>query len=1858
MEYGAYGIHQLLVDELVHYINTQYLSKSPLLLKYSSSALLKENTLFKEPYIETSPAYKTDANGIAGSTIIEPWLKQFFNSLAEANLGVYKAPFCHQIEALEHFCQGHNLFVATGTGSGKTECFLWPILAKMATEAHSNITSWNQRGVRCIIMYPMNALVSDQLSRMRRLMADSDGKFLSIFKETCPHARRPQFGMYTGRTPYAGQNDKAKNKELANTYRKFLNKSVDEDPISELFLERMRKEGRTPAKKDLNAFVQNLSEGSIYTSPEDAELLTRIEMQRTTPDILITNYSMLEYMLLRPIESPIWDNTKQYLELDHNNKLLFIIDEAHMYHGSSGGEVAMLLRRLFSRIGIKRSQIQCILTTASMPNKEGDDEAVFNFARNLSAGDKNTEFVLLRGHRQEINTSNLIKLNYQALQNANPNDFELDLESRLQALNKFWMQQQAKDLSNWPWPCANLDEACYWLYDHLFDYQEFNTLACKCRKEACSLKELAQDLFTDTYNQDKDLAQKLVSVLLSIAPLAHNKQNSVLFPARMHMLFRGLKGIYCCTNVNCKGSHVPYEERMGLGTIFFDAKNHACPYCHSVIRELVRDRRCGALFIKGFVDKEELNNAQAKERGIYLWHSPSIVSPKSLTEIHLYVPSERDQDLVELMRNYSQCYLNSQSGYLFFDDRYAMDENCLRLFYQQSKVKIKKKGKQEYIDTNDRDILTFSSCPHCTHILTNSPLLNFNTRGNNSFFNLIKTQFSAQPAVAGKTIKEQGENVRYPNEGRKILIFSDSRQRAAKLARDMSATSDDTACRQIMGLALTHMQKQSGDKANLSLQKIYSFFALHAAYQNCPLFQSSLYHHTDNTSFRNYSMKFLKEATRPQTINRRRRGRPTAQSVCPKLSLDELLKIHIDNDSITTEQIEDGFYEQLLKCYCQSSNNLSDCAISYLRPTEKVLESLGDQLCQDPYLAQLETLVFGSSSNIPEDENQYWKMYDQWILELCSAWIQYLCVDHIALGNKIGSEIRGKISHFYTIEGVNEHSAKLSNTILKAINLDQSQIDLINHINTVLIETLLSNDDNTKFLLLEKLAAVIDSKDNPHTWYRCDKCSQISPFMLNGHCPHCASEHIHAMTEQDKDALSFWRAPILEAIAGKPIYVIDTQEHTAQLQHKDQQEELLSKTEQYEMRFQDFLDKGETPVDILSSTTTMEVGIDIGSLVGVGLRNIPPMRENYQQRAGRAGRRGSSLSTIVTFCEDGPHDSIYFNDPRPMFRGEPRSPWIDINSSKILERHLSLIAIEKFISKLNEELTDELKQDCLIYKSSKNNQLSLDSFATTAFINNYQDSFANFVTSGFDIDDMLLPPNSKLDLNHAKKQLLDGIENLKQKVECHPELYQIDRGFKKPKLKSLLDSLYEEGLIPTYSFPKNVVSTYICNSKGEVEYEVQRSLDIAISEYAPGRAIVVDKKTYQIGGIYTNIKKFNNSYPREPARKFIEDPNYNKQLYKCPECQWFGTEKPNSTCPFCNSSKVQECEPLAMLRPWGFAPVDGKSIPIAKLEEDYSFAHKPQYSTLPKSADMEMLPGYQKVSVAKRTDQNIIMLNEGPENKGFRVCVKCGAAIPVSSPKKTIHSPYLKSDGTNVFCQHEWQTFNLGYDFKTDMLVVQFSIAGEDIDTTYWLNSAGQSLAEAIRLGASKLLDIEFNELVTGYRIRHNGNNYFVDIFVYDSLSSGAGYTTQLQSLLTELFDITRKLLSECKCYSACYDCIKHYFNQFEHATLDRIFALELLDYGKSGLCLNELSPQRQQKLLKPLSLMLNQDNCQLDLNTQILTKGQSHYKVVVFPAMLNKKSPLAHHGSDSHMKYIFLSELDLKHALPNAYKALIDQLI
>ncbi len=257
-------------------------------------------------------------------------------------------------------------------------------------------------------------------------------------------------------------------------------------------------------------------------------------------------------------------------------------------------------------------------------------------------------------------------------------------------------------------------------------------------------------------------------------------------------------------------------------------------------------------------------------------------------------------------------------------------------------------------------------------------------------------------------------------------------------------------------------------------------------------------------------------------------------------------------------------------------------------------------------------------------------------MALFNAWFLNICDTATALGHTISDEVRIEVRPNYGEYGIDNNS-RFSKNILDIMqwldNPDKSAKWM-----QVLRDNFLDNAQagKTNGKLYVDLSRVKPRFDLLHKWYRCEQCSEITPFLLKNRCPSCGSNKAHELSTEEYSALNFWRQPILDALDGTEIRVIDTEEHTAQLSHKDQRNDLWSDTEKYELRFQDLIQDDETPVDILSSTTTMEVGIDIGALVAVGLRNIPPMRENYQQRAGRAGRRGASLSTIVTFCEDGP----------------------------------------------------------------------------------------------------------------------------------------------------------------------------------------------------------------------------------------------------------------------------------------------------------------------------------------------------------------------------------------------------------------------------------------------------------------------------------------------------------------------------------------------------------------------------------------------------------------------------------------------
>ena len=187
-------------------------------------------------------------------------------------------------------------------------------------------------------------------------------------------------------------------------------------------------------------------------------------------------------------------------------------------------------------------------------------------------------------------------------------------------------------------------------------------------------------------------------------------------------------------------------------------------------------------------------------------------------------------------------------------------------------------------------------------------------------------------------------------------------------------------------------------------------------------------------------------------------------------------------------------------------------------------------------------------------------------------------------------------------------------------------------------------------------------------------------------------------------------------------------------------------------------------------------------------------------------------------------------------------------------------------------------------------------------------------------------------------------------------------------------------------------------------------------------------------------------------------------------------------------------------------------------------------------------------------------------------------------------------------------------------------------------------------MAACHELDIEFTELVTGYRVRHNRNGDFVDIYLYDSLSSGAGYAVSIESSMQKLLAKTKELLAGCTCDNACHKCLKHYRNQYIHSVLDRHAALELLEWGESGKRASALSDFRQQRLLQSLEHILQISKVHLDTaECPIQAEGQYCKKnIVVYPAMWAK--PIADNT-------IFVSDAHLKYAKPYAIKSIIDSL-
>lgn len=1619
----------------------------------------------QEPRLEATPQY---ASGRPYSELkVPPEVHAILATAANIpETGIPKIPYVHQCRALESFIgAGRDLIVATGTGSGKTESFLMPILASMALEASQRARTWGQPAIRALLLYPMNALVNDQLARLRRVFADpavSDalrGRNL----------RRARFGMYTSRTPYPGQATPAKNRDRVVAE---LNKLYFEE-MTEAYKYRLKREGKWPAK-DLEAFVAS----GLVTNPGDAELLTRHEMQATSPDLLVTNYSMLEYMMLRPLEASIFEQTKSWLHACPDNYLTIVLDEAHMYRGSGGAEVAYLLRRLQSRLQVPRERVRYILTSASLGSSKDAQIEIKEFAARLTGGDAK-QFELISsvldprpgGARASPSQQEaLIRFDYSVLLDATaePDKARTSLMDLAGALG----------VADKP-PTSTIEELQHYAFDLLQQVPVAALVAEHLARSPDTLSAVAQEAFPEPKAQEA-----AAEALLALMAFAKDRINGRPFcPIRSHLFFRGLAGLYACTNTEC---HLRVGEGPGMLGRLHAEERLRCG-CGARVYELLTHRSCGAAYLRGYMQGPA---------GDFLWHKASngTWSDQQLIEAQFYViPASEIADI-----SGDIVWLHTRTGRLVAKEPEERQPGAFLPLLLPGK------------NTKDRGRFVLSqNCSACIQsVRSDTPIaMDLATKGEAPFAHIVRAQVAAQPISAQPTPQA-------PNGGRKTLIFSDGRQKAARLARDIPREIQLDVFRQALFIAARELIA-IGKEPRLD-DRLYVGFLKCLADHNLSFFDG-----TDQSKLEGHLRDF--EQIHDSDL---------------ESALDELPKPPPRYSALLLKQLGTPFY------------SISALTLGYATPGKT------------------------ASAIIRRQTAQYSQEH---VDEISVVWIQRLLARY-AFDSDLTEGVRKEASRYpYRPTQAMDGLSKLQREFLTEKGLETQQ--LVDVLAGALCE---KKQDGSIFLNPSRLV-LKDALDEE--WVQCEKCRTVSPVLLLGRCPNCTKAGAAFVNPEKTSYLrarkGFWRDPVTWAVAGLETPMsIDVQEHSAQLSYKDSDTPAPT-TEVFERRFRDILRPGERAVDVLSCTTTMEVGIDIGSLIAVAMRNVPPMRQNYQQRAGRAGRRGSAVSTVVTYAQSGAHDAFYFSNPDRMIAGDPPKPVLDTTNERIATRHVYAQLLQDFFRPL------------ALATARKASDIFTVLGDTWSFYNSdSHTSFAAFKRW------LLESQDAKESLARAQQWLPVGLDANGVAATFIKDLERSAPTSEDGLESSFIEFLFGHSLLPSYAFPRDLCSLQIQERAGSYNFRVaeqaQQGMNVALSEYAPGRLVVLNKKTYRIGTVAAS------GPDTEPNRA---EPLFEQaRIYRhCGQCTYtagfVSSDEGEADCPQCGAKSLRS---VTVIRPEIVYP-SGKH-EIDELDDEQVFSRVTQAQLpLPESErQLKTAPFGTRGGLATATrTQNLVVVNEGDPSsteKGFRVCTKCGKVLLESEQE----GPHSLDYYVKVFrghapsrCNGEFRRVFLGYDFPSDILLLRvaltkplrFGVANRRDRRP--LEDALQTLCDALTLSVARVLDVDSREVNAGFRFGNDGKSEFADVFLYDTLSGGAGYALEAGKVFELVFKEAVNLMDACTCSASCEKCLRHYGNRFHHPNLDRFLGLDLARYILEGTVPDELGSAQQQEVLIPLVEML-----------------------------------------------------------------------
>ncbi|OGB95865.1 MAG: hypothetical protein A2Z31_08005 [candidate division NC10 bacterium RBG_16_65_8] len=639
--------------------------------------------------------------------------------------------------------------------------------------------------------------------------------------------------------------------------------------------------------------------------------------------------------------------------------------------------------------------------------------------------------------------------------------------------------------------------------------------------------------------------------------------------------------------------------------------------------------------------------------------------------------------------------------------------------------------------------------------------------------------------------------------------------------------------------------------------------------------------------------------------------------------------------------------------------------------------------------------------------------------------------------------------------------------------------------------------------------------------YQCQTCGRLHATALGAACTRtgCPGD-LAEITQADLPPNHYRR------LYEDPLPpVLRVEEHTAQLDKE--------KARRYQREFR------AGKIHVLSCSTTFELGVDLGDLDVVFLRNVPPESFNYVQRVGRAGRRSGFPGFAATYCRRSPHDLYHFAQPIRIINGKIRPPMLTLTNERILARHLTAVALSAFLRDRGYRTVEQLFGDLT-------NPTGVAAFGAFLRANDgaLRRSFRSMIPA---------PMQAPLGIHDGSYiTLISGPESRFALAECETaQDYRTAKAVEQAASgrgdyrtaewarsrgmtiaeEELLSFLSRKAVIPKYGFPVDVVELDTQRVRGQQEaFDVllQRDLALAISEFAPTSALVANKRVWTSYGLKRVAER---EWPRKYYKRCAKHNVF---------CEWDeGQDEPPTPCD------DRLAHGTYIVPRFGFVTDRGKpKVPTGRLRRN--FTTRPYFAGAvgPDPGSITM-PAHQPLLTVRRASPGrMTVLCEGRRSTGFYVCGQCGAGVTALA---TQHKTPFGAE-----CRGHLERVSLGHSFTTDVLNLQFLQPAQEVSEPLWFAC---SLAYAVSEAAAEYLEVPSGDLATV--VGHSANQRVPPIILYDNVPGGAGLVSRLEQedVMKQCLMIARtRVAGDCGCdeRTSCYGCLRNYRNQFAHQHLQR----------------------------------------------------------------------------------------------------------